>query len=334
MKAKLPKLAMTFLPLIFFGTLKAQNTFPSAGSVGIGTTAPNASSILEIKSISKGLLIPRMSKTQRDAIASPASGLLIYQTTNNPGFYYYNGSAWAAVSSAGANTSLSNLAAPTAINADLLPDTISKRNIGSLAFSWKKIYLGGPVYVSNKRVLFCDTTNLNTFISAQSGVSNTTGYSNSATGYSALTANTTGHDNTANGFSALFYNTAGYGNTATGTSSLYSNTTGSINTADGLAALSSNTEGNYNTASGFQALYYNTTGNYNTANGAASLVFNTTGEHNTANGFTALYSNATGDHNTAIGGTPHFFQTAQGIAIQLLEHPRFIQTPQDMAIQQ
>ena len=40
---------------------------------------------------------PRMTQTQRDAIASPATGLLIYQTDNTPGFYY-DGAAWTAIS--------------------------------------------------------------------------------------------------------------------------------------------------------------------------------------------------------------------------------------------
>ena len=38
-----------------------------------------------------------MTKTQRDAIATPATGLLIYQTNSTPGFYYYNGTVWKAV---------------------------------------------------------------------------------------------------------------------------------------------------------------------------------------------------------------------------------------------
>jgi hypothetical protein len=70
------------------------NKFPSSGAAGIGTTTPNSSSLLEIKSTTKGLLIPRMTQTQRNAIHTPAKGLLIYQTDNNPGFYYYDGSAW------------------------------------------------------------------------------------------------------------------------------------------------------------------------------------------------------------------------------------------------
>src|ERR1051325_1469535 len=99
-----------FLLSFFCGKITAQtNIFPSSGAAGIGTTKPNASSLLEISSTTKGLLISRMTQTQRNAIASPAIGLLIYQTDKTPGFYYYNGSAWTAVSPKGANTSLSNL---------------------------------------------------------------------------------------------------------------------------------------------------------------------------------------------------------------------------------
>lgn len=77
----------------------AQNTFPATGAVGIGTTAPNASSLLEVKSTTKGVLISRMSKKSRNLISSPATGLLIYQTDSLPGFYYYSGTVWLAVTS-------------------------------------------------------------------------------------------------------------------------------------------------------------------------------------------------------------------------------------------
>ena len=52
---------------------------------------------LDITSTTRGLLIPRMTETQRDAISSPATGLMIYQTDGTVGFYYYNGSSWAEV---------------------------------------------------------------------------------------------------------------------------------------------------------------------------------------------------------------------------------------------
>lgn len=51
------------------------------GQVGIGTTSPNASAILDVTSTTKGLLLPRLTTVQRDAIVSPEAGLLIYNTT-------------------------------------------------------------------------------------------------------------------------------------------------------------------------------------------------------------------------------------------------------------
>lgn len=59
-------------------------------SVGINTSTPHASSTLDITSTDKGILIPRMTLAQRNAIPLPAQGLMIYQTDNTPGFYYYN----------------------------------------------------------------------------------------------------------------------------------------------------------------------------------------------------------------------------------------------------
>jgi endosialidase-like protein len=69
--------------------------------VGIGTTTPHSSSALDITSTTAGLLAPRMTQAQRNAITTPATGLLIYQTDNAPGFYYYTGSAWVPFGSSG-----------------------------------------------------------------------------------------------------------------------------------------------------------------------------------------------------------------------------------------
>lgn len=62
------------------------------GSVGIGTTSPNSAAALEISSTSKGLLLPRMTTTQRDAI-SPVAGLILYNLTDNK-VQFHNGSVW------------------------------------------------------------------------------------------------------------------------------------------------------------------------------------------------------------------------------------------------
>ena len=66
-----------------------------AQNIGIGTPTPHASAQLDITAANKGLLIPRMALANRPA--SPATGLLIYQTNSTPGFYYYDGSSWVAL---------------------------------------------------------------------------------------------------------------------------------------------------------------------------------------------------------------------------------------------
>lgn len=52
---------------------------------------PDTSAILDIKSTDKGLLLPRMTMAQRDAIITPAAGLIIFQTDGLSGFYFYDG---------------------------------------------------------------------------------------------------------------------------------------------------------------------------------------------------------------------------------------------------
>lgn len=61
----------------------------STAQTGIGTTTPNAAAKLEIAATDKGILIPRMTKTQRESItlATAATGLLVYQTDDVVGFY-------------------------------------------------------------------------------------------------------------------------------------------------------------------------------------------------------------------------------------------------------
>lgn len=117
------------------------NTFPATGSAGIGTITPNSSAALEITSTNQGVLVSRMTKAQRDAILTPATGLLIYQTNSTPGFYYYSGTAWTAVTAKGANTTLSNLVSPTAANQDILPGTTNLRSLGSGSLLWKDVNL-------------------------------------------------------------------------------------------------------------------------------------------------------------------------------------------------
>jgi hypothetical protein len=76
-----------------------------AGNVGIGTSTPANSALVDISSTTKGFLPPRMTATQRAAIGSPAAGLLVFQTDAPSGYYYYTGTEWTALAANGGGTS-------------------------------------------------------------------------------------------------------------------------------------------------------------------------------------------------------------------------------------
>ncbi|MBK7096563.1 MAG: hypothetical protein IPH57_16440 [Saprospiraceae bacterium] len=69
----------------------------SQGNVGINNdnSTPDASAILDVKSASLGILVPRMNTTQRNLISSPANGLLVFDT-DVKNFFFFNGfiSSW------------------------------------------------------------------------------------------------------------------------------------------------------------------------------------------------------------------------------------------------
>ncbi len=60
----------------------------SFAQVGIGTTSPDPSSVLHIQSLDKGILVPRLTTIQINAITNPANGLLVYNTDLNE--YQFN----------------------------------------------------------------------------------------------------------------------------------------------------------------------------------------------------------------------------------------------------
>ncbi len=80
------------------------------GQVGIGTTSPDQSAVLELDSTTQGLLIPRMTTAQRNNISSPATGLMVFDDDLNT-FYYFDGSNWIALSAdnLGNHTATQNL---------------------------------------------------------------------------------------------------------------------------------------------------------------------------------------------------------------------------------
>lgn len=91
-----------WLFILAIGILSFTNSF---AQVGISSTSitPDVSSILELRSTTSGFLLPRMTTAQRDAIASPATGLVVYNSTTNQ-LNYYTGSSWQLVSAGSSGT--------------------------------------------------------------------------------------------------------------------------------------------------------------------------------------------------------------------------------------
>jgi len=92
-KKLLHKIAMTAL-------LVAVSHFANAQGVSVNTTNadPDPSAVLDVSSTTQGMLIPRMTAALRGLIATPATGLMVYQTDAPEGFYFYNGSSWISLS--------------------------------------------------------------------------------------------------------------------------------------------------------------------------------------------------------------------------------------------
>lgn len=95
---------MKKITLLLLSLLLAAGSY--AQSVGINSdgTTPDGSAMLDVQSTSKGFLPPRMTETQRGAISSPATGLIIYQTDGTSGLYQYNGTAWEAIGGSSVTT--------------------------------------------------------------------------------------------------------------------------------------------------------------------------------------------------------------------------------------
>jgi hypothetical protein len=279
-----------YIPLLLLLVISA-----SYAQVGIGTTSPHASSMLDITSTNSGVLIPRIplvSATDVSIITSPITSLLVYNSGFAPnGYYYWNGSIWVQLA-VGSNTDWSltgNAGTNSATNFFGTTDNndiIFKRN------NVRAGYIGDPTF----NLSTFDSNNGNTSFGGNSLVNPTinvgsqTGVRNSAFGVNVMPGLTTGQRNSGVGDFALFSNTSGNENTAVGVGALYSNTISSGQTAFGRNALTSfngsNTANIGNTAVGFSALRNTVSGIYNTAIGYEALR-NTTGSGNVGVGFQA-----------------------------------------------
>lgn len=203
-----------------------------------------------------------------------------------------------AISDVWANVTLSNLVAPTAVNADLLPGIGNSLNLGSSSIGWKALHLNDAVYINGFRFLTGDISG-NTFTGIQSGIVNN-GTNNTGNGFHTLYSNTSGSANVAVGYGGLALNTTGDNNIAIGANTLGSNSDGFENIAIGANASFMAGNASRNMAIGFEALY-NNFGQSNMAVGYRAMYNNQYGEINSAFGFGALSENTEGWFNSAFG---------------------------------
>jgi hypothetical protein len=85
-------------------------TINSAGNIGIGVTSPNANAILDVTSTTKAFMPPRMTTAQKNAIASPTAGMVVYDT-DMKGISFYNGTAWTTTNNKNVATKTANYTA-------------------------------------------------------------------------------------------------------------------------------------------------------------------------------------------------------------------------------
>lgn len=83
-----------------------------SGTITVGTSSVPASSIFTANATDKGILIPRMTATQRDAITSPANALLVYSTTDSA-FYFYRGDTWTKIATGSGGGGATGPSGPT-----------------------------------------------------------------------------------------------------------------------------------------------------------------------------------------------------------------------------
>jgi hypothetical protein len=130
MTSKLNIIAAAIISVLCSGnTIHAQ-------SMGISSEAitPDPSSILEMRTTDKGILIPRMTTVERDAITAPATGLMIYNNETNQ-YNFYNGSAWVFWGSAAYLSATSGETLSTISTADVVISGMTKTALEAGTYS-------------------------------------------------------------------------------------------------------------------------------------------------------------------------------------------------------
>ena len=316
----------------------------SGGGVSINENNPptpaDPSAMLDVSSSNKGLLIPRMTLTQRNAIASPAEGLLVYVTDDNS-FYYYNNTAWKKITIddnqlwqlSGSDAYFSTGKVGIGTNNPVVElDIEGGVNIGNTADStagnirwngqnfegyngtawvvldnkWKDN--GGGTVILDSPVELTGSFTVKNSTSDLFKISDNGGFvlgKDAGTSYTASSGVIIGENagqSVVNGYRSVFI----------GADAGKLTTSESANSFIGYTSGAANTTGISNTFLGGYAGSANTTGNNNTYLGGSSGQLSTTASNNTFVGAASGTNNVTGDQNTYMGASAGSGATSSG----------------------
>jgi hypothetical protein len=237
-----------------------------SSQVGIGTTNVDVSAMLDISSIEKGIVIPRLTEAQKLAIINPANGLIIYQTDGTNGLWYWKMTTWFH-------------AFPSIVGN--INDLTDGKSDNDGTDNGSSIFLG-----------------INTGLN-----DNGTDNKNIGVGFNTLTDNTSGNDNVAIGYHSMLSNRSSRNKVGIGSETLKEYTTSLHSTvAIGYQSMSTQRFGSQSMAIGHQTLLNSNNRTFNTAVGYHTLHDATNNNTLTAFGASAL-AKITGlrNRNTAIG---------------------------------
>ena len=262
------------------------------GNVGIHTIA-DSSAILDISSTEKGILIPRMTSTERSSINNPADGLLVYDTLTDS-FWYYANSSWIELISSNLMI-LSDTDGDTNIqveeNAD--EDIIRFDIAGSEGFKISNN--------SNGRLLLeTVNNNENLYVGELAGQSDSLGGANVFLGHEAGGNSRSSNDNVFIGKQAGLNSTSGDNNVFIGSQAGINNSIGDNNTIIGREAGRDN-NGYNNLMIGRFSGYKNVFGSDNIFLGNSTGFDNETGSENIYIGSSAGENNVSGQKNVFLG---------------------------------
>lgn len=262
-------------------------------SINTSGSIPHPSSILDVDSDSKGVLIPRLDQTEINAIPLPIEeSLLIYNTSLNR-YQYWEGVKFVDISPRESILDFDNDTKVTVeqnLDEDIIHFNIAGTEKMALLVNsngrtlLKILDSGSNLHIGNEIGDNSSGSN-NTYLGSKAGQDNSTGSSNVAIGSQALRDNTSYSNNVAIGFTSLSKNE------------------NNANTSVGSRAGSLNTTGQRNSFYGFKSGNNNASGSSNTYIGQESGLRNTSGSQNTYVGSLAGADGNGGSSNTYIGSS-------------------------------